>query len=49
MVGPIGIVVATVVLRWVMAGVYLGLLRVVVPRTIGQDLAEQPTGRRHGA
>lgn len=42
--GPIGIVVATVVLRWVMAGVYLVLLRVVVPRTIGQDLVEQSTG-----
>ena len=40
--GPIGIVVATVVLRWVMAGVYLALLRVVVPQTIGQDLAELP-------
>jgi len=26
-VGPIGIVVATVVLRWIMAGVYLALLR----------------------
>jgi O-antigen/teichoic acid export membrane protein len=44
--GPIGIVVATVVLRWVMAGVYLALLRVVVPRTIGQDLVEQPSGHR---
>jgi O-antigen/teichoic acid export membrane protein len=42
--GPIGIVVATVVLRWLMAGVYLVLLRVVVPRTIGQDLVEQSTG-----
>ena len=44
--GPIGIVVGTVVLRWVMAGVYLVLLRRVVPETIGQDLAEQPGGRR---
>lgn len=42
--GPIGIVVATVVLRWVMAGVYLVLLRRVLPRTIGQDLATQPGG-----
>ena len=45
-IGPIGIVVATVVLRWLMAGVYLALLRVVVPQTIGQDLAEQPGGPR---
>jgi peptidoglycan biosynthesis protein MviN/MurJ (putative lipid II flippase) len=44
-VGPIGIVVGTVVLRWVMAGVYLVLLRVVVPQTIGQDVGEQPIGR----
>lgn len=36
--GPIGVVVATVVLRWVMAGVYLVLLRRILPRTIGQDL-----------
>jgi O-antigen/teichoic acid export membrane protein len=49
--GPIGIIVATVVLRWVMAGVYVALLRVVVPRTIGQDLdlAEQPAGPRQRA
>lgn len=47
--GPIGIVVATVVVRWVMAGVYLALLRVVVPRTIGQDLAERTGGRHHRA
>jgi hypothetical protein len=43
--GPIGIVVATVVLRWVMAGVYLVLLRRILPRTIGQDLPEpEPEG-----
>lgn len=38
-IGPVGIVVATVVVRWVMAGVYLALLRVAVPPTIGQELA----------
>jgi peptidoglycan biosynthesis protein MviN/MurJ (putative lipid II flippase) len=38
-VGPVGIVVATVVVRWVMAGVYFALLRVAVPATIGQELA----------
>jgi peptidoglycan biosynthesis protein MviN/MurJ (putative lipid II flippase) len=37
--GPIGIVVATVGVRWTMAGVYLVLLRKVVPQTIGQELA----------
>jgi Na+-driven multidrug efflux pump len=36
--GPIGIVVATVGVRWAMAGVYLVLLRRVVPQTIGQEL-----------
>jgi peptidoglycan biosynthesis protein MviN/MurJ (putative lipid II flippase) len=36
--GPIGIVVATVGVRWTMAGVYLVLLRKVVPQTIGQEL-----------
>jgi hypothetical protein len=30
--------VATVAVRWIMAGVYLVLLRRIVPRTIGQDL-----------
>jgi hypothetical protein len=35
--GPVGVVVSTVVLRWVMAGVYLHLLRTVVPATIGQE------------
>jgi hypothetical protein len=45
-IGPIGIVVATVVLRWVMAGVYFALLRVIVPRTIGQDVVEQQPGRQ---
>jgi peptidoglycan biosynthesis protein MviN/MurJ (putative lipid II flippase) len=35
--GPIGIIVSTVVLRWTMAGVYLHLLRTVVPATIGRD------------
>jgi Na+-driven multidrug efflux pump len=36
--GPIGIVVATVGVRWIMAGVYLVLLRRIVPQTIGQEL-----------
>lgn len=44
-IGPIGIVIATVVLRWIMAGVYLVLLRRVVPETIGQELAA-PSGPR---
>jgi hypothetical protein len=35
--GPIGIVVATVGVRWAMAAVYLVLLRKVVPQTIGQE------------
>lgn len=46
-IGPIGIVVATVVLRWIMAGVYFGLLRIAVPQTIGQELAPRPEGGRH--
>jgi hypothetical protein len=37
LLGPVGIVVATVLLRWTMAGVYLVLLRTAVPQTIGQD------------
>jgi hypothetical protein len=37
-IGPVGIVVATLLLRWTMAGVYLVLLRSAVPRTIGQEL-----------
>jgi peptidoglycan biosynthesis protein MviN/MurJ (putative lipid II flippase) len=37
LLGPVGIVVATVLLRWAMAGVYLMLLRTAVPATIGQD------------
>ncbi|OLT02872.1 hypothetical protein BJF90_28355 [Pseudonocardia sp. CNS-004] len=36
-IGPIGIVVATLLLRWTMAGVYLVLLRSAVPRAIGQE------------
>lgn len=46
LIGPIGIVVATVVLRWIMAGVYLVLLRRVVPQTIGQELVAQPEAPR---
>lgn len=44
LIGPIGIVVATVVLRWLMAGVYLVLLRRVVPQTIGQEIAAPSVG-----
>ncbi|MDQ2706834.1 MAG: hypothetical protein M3Z25_04030 [Actinomycetota bacterium] len=39
LLGPVGIVVSTVVLRWTMAAVYLRLLRTVVPATIGQESA----------
>jgi hypothetical protein len=51
-IGPIGIVVGTVLLRWVMAGVYLVLLRSVVPETIGQALTARepkPAPGRHRA
>ena len=34
----VGIIVSTVVLRWTMAGVYLHLLRTVVPATIGREV-----------
>jgi peptidoglycan biosynthesis protein MviN/MurJ (putative lipid II flippase) len=37
LLGPIGIVLSTVMVRWIMAGVYLHLLRTVVPATIGQE------------
>jgi hypothetical protein len=37
LLGPVGIVVATVLLRWTMSVVYLVLLRIAVPQTIGQD------------
>jgi peptidoglycan biosynthesis protein MviN/MurJ (putative lipid II flippase) len=37
LLGPIGIVLSTVLVRWIMAGVYLHLLRTVVPATIGQE------------
>lgn len=37
--GSIGIIISTVVLRWTMAGVYLYLLRTVVPATIGREVA----------
>ena len=49
--GPIGIIVATVAVRWIMAGVYLAMLRVVVPRMVGDELADsgQPVGERPGA
>ncbi len=39
LVGAIGIIVSTVLVRWAMAGVYLYLLRTVVPATIGRDVA----------
>ncbi|HEY0811945.1 MAG TPA: hypothetical protein VGE11_01585 [Pseudonocardia sp.] len=38
--GSIGIIVSTVVLRWTMAGVYLYLLRSVIPATIGRDVVQ---------
>jgi hypothetical protein len=38
LLGPIGIVVSTLLLRWTMAGVYLVLLRTAVPQTIGYEL-----------
>jgi hypothetical protein len=41
LLGPVGIVVATLLLRWTMAGVYLVLLRTAVPETIGQDTHPQ--------
>ena len=44
--GPTVIMVATVVLGWVMAAVYLVLLRCVVPATIGQELAEERSASR---
>jgi Na+-driven multidrug efflux pump len=39
LLGPVGIVVSTVAVRWVMAGVYLYLLRSVVPATVGREVA----------
>jgi hypothetical protein len=39
LLGPVGIVVSTVVVRWTMAGVYLHLLRTVVPATVGRETA----------
>ena len=38
LIGPVGIVVATVALRWIMAGVYVLVLRTAVPQAIGQEL-----------
>ena len=38
LLGPVGIVVATLLLRWTMAGVYVVLLRTAVPQTIGHEL-----------
>jgi Na+-driven multidrug efflux pump len=37
LLGPVGIVVSTLLLRWTMAGVYVVLLRTAVPQTIGQE------------
>jgi peptidoglycan biosynthesis protein MviN/MurJ (putative lipid II flippase) len=37
LLGPVGVVLATVLVRWTMAGVYLHLLRKVVPATVGRD------------
>jgi hypothetical protein len=39
--GSIGIIVSTVVVRWTMAGVYLYLLRSVVPATIGREVVRE--------
>ena len=50
LLGPIGIIVSTVVLRWTMAGVYLVLLRTVVPATIGaRSSAERDSPSRDPA
>jgi peptidoglycan biosynthesis protein MviN/MurJ (putative lipid II flippase) len=38
LLGPVGIVIATLLLRWTMAGVYVVLLRTAVPQTIGHEL-----------
>jgi hypothetical protein len=38
LLGPVGIVVSTLLLRWTMAGVYVVLLRTAVPQTIGHEL-----------
>jgi hypothetical protein len=46
-IGPIGIVVATVLVRWAMAVVYVVLLRRFLPQTIGQELLGQPDTGRH--
>jgi hypothetical protein len=37
LLGPVGIVVSTIVVRWSMAGVYLYLLRSLVPATVGRE------------
>jgi O-antigen/teichoic acid export membrane protein len=46
LVGPVGVIVVTVVLRWIKAGIYLAVLRRTLPRVIGQDLVPQPGGKR---
>ncbi len=38
LIGPVGIIVATVALRWIMSGVYVLVLRTAVPQAIGQEL-----------
>lgn len=38
LLGPVGIVVASLLVRWVMSGVHLVLLRTAVPQTVGRDL-----------
>ena len=46
--GPVGIVVSTVLVRWTMAGVYLVMLRSVVPRMVGEALTDAPVERPAG-
>jgi hypothetical protein len=46
--GPVGIIVATVGVRWTMAGVYFVLLRRIVPQTIGQELVQPDDVRPDG-
>jgi Na+-driven multidrug efflux pump len=45
--GPGGVIVVTVVLRWIKAGIYLAVLRRTLPRVIGEDLARNQTDSSH--
>jgi O-antigen/teichoic acid export membrane protein len=44
LIGPVGIIVATVVLRWLIAGAYIVILRRTVHRMIGSDMAVPTNG-----